>query len=69
MLIHLCQGCGKVSICRIAADDHAETIWKLFESSLEIDANLHAWLEESGVKALTAEDGQVVRRQLYGGQP
>lgn len=66
MLIHACQGCGKVSICRIAADDHAETIWQLFESSLEMDAHTRSQLEESGVQTLTAGDGQIVRRQLYG---
>ena len=66
MLIHVCQGCGKVSINRIAADDDAETIWKLFEASSEMETQLKSRIVGDGVQLLESADRQTVHDQLFG---
>jgi len=66
MLVHVCMGCEKISINRIAADDHPETISEVFARSLELDQPWKARIEESGVRLLGATDGPRVRAQLAG---
>jgi predicted RNA-binding Zn-ribbon protein involved in translation (DUF1610 family) len=52
MIIHLCTGCGSVSINRIAADDDVKTIREVYENSCQLDAQTIARLENSGVVVL-----------------
>jgi hypothetical protein len=66
MLIHLCTGCGSVSINRIAADDDAERIYEVFEHSLTIDDHHRTRLAASGVLALEVCDLDLVSRRLFG---
>jgi len=66
MLIHVCTGCGKTSINRIAADDDADTVFELFQGSLELDPQTVERLERDGIRALGAGDVETVRVQLFG---
>jgi hypothetical protein len=66
MLIHQCTVCPKVVINRIAADDSAAAIFELFEESCDSSAAFQAKLETAGVSILTAGDGDLVRRRLFG---
>lgn len=66
MLIHRCTGCGKLVINRVAADDDADAILALFEGSLAMGPALAAELTLQGVAALTAADGELLRRRLFG---
>lgn len=66
MLVHLCRGCGKVSINRIAADDHPQTIAEVFHDSLELTLYLVDQIEASGVRLLNAADAHRVQAQLTG---
>ncbi len=66
MLIHRCTGCGSLSINRIAADDDAEAILKLFASTLRLESQTRAKLEESGVILLQPADETLVRARLFG---
>jgi hypothetical protein len=66
MLIHVCTGCGKTSINRIAADDDADTVFELFQGSLELDPQTVERLERDGIRVLGAGDVEVVRVQLFG---
>lgn len=65
MLIHKCEGCGKISINRIAADDKVDIIMELFLESKN-NSDLKKELESLGIKLLTAENEKEIRKQLYG---
>ena len=65
MLIHRCTVCAKVVINRIAADDSASALLEVFEDSYAHSAALAAALDD-GVSILTAHDGDLVRRRLFG---
>jgi hypothetical protein len=64
MLIHACEGCGIISINRIAADDDIETIFAVFKSSL--DVGYDCFYDQYGIEMLNAEDTEVIYTQLYG---
>ena len=66
MLIHCCAECGSLSINRIAADDDAEAILELFTSTLRLDNQTRAKLEERGVILLQPADESLVRARLFG---
>jgi predicted RNA-binding Zn-ribbon protein involved in translation (DUF1610 family) len=66
MVIHVCTGCGKVSINRIAADDDPDVIHTIFTISLEMPLELRERLTEEAILLLQHEERQIVRRQLYG---
>ena len=66
MLIHLCSGCGKLSINRIAADDMDERLLDIYHDSLKLAGQLRQRLEESGIFILQADDRFQVTRQLRG---
>jgi hypothetical protein len=66
MLIHVCKGCSKLSINRIAADDSPEVLLAVFESSLQLPPALLGRLEADGIRLLTGADRELVRTQLYG---
>lgn len=71
MLVHQCEGCGKVSINRIAADDHPQRILALFEDSLRLERAILRQLERQAISCLLEPDRWLVERQLFGatGQP
>jgi hypothetical protein len=66
MLVHVCTGCGKLSINRIAADDAPEVLLAVFEGSFRPDAGLRARLEMDGIRLLGEADRELVRTQLFG---
>ena len=66
MLIHECTECGSLSINRIAADDDSESILEVFNASLQNSDQLRTRSEADGILMLNAEDGELVRRQLFG---
>lgn len=66
MVIHVCTGCGKVSINRIAADDDPDVIHTIFNISLEMPLELRERLTGEAILLLQHEERQIVRRQLYG---
>ena len=66
MLIHRCVECGKVTINRIAADDDAALIYKIYMESHAIDVQLKSLLETSGIRPLGLADIEIVRTQLFG---
>ncbi len=69
MLIHLCTECASLSINRIAADDVAENIFRVFEANLELDAGLRERLRFEGIRLLQMADNEAVRSQLFGANP
>ena len=54
MLIHLCAGCGKLSINRAAADDNAAGIYSLFLRSQTMQEELGSRLNAAGIVPLEA---------------
>jgi hypothetical protein len=66
MLIHRCTGCGKHVLNRVAADDSAEVMLAVFEASSALGPPLVAELALQGVNALTAAEGDLLRRRLFG---
>ncbi len=66
MMIHLCTDCGKCSINRIASDDDAEMVYKVFESSLELEPRLLNRIEKDGISPLQARDHPLVLARLFG---
>ena len=68
MLIHVCVGCGKVSINRIAADDDAITIYGIFTASYKNAISRQYKVVDSGIRVLGVEDELLVRGQLFGMQ-
>ena len=66
MLIHRCQGCGKLSINRIAADDTPARLLEVFHLSFELAPEVKDELANSGVVILLPEDEQIVSEQLFG---
>lgn len=66
MLVHLCEGCGKASINRIAADDDGEQVLALLEVSAGLDAETRARLERDGISLLGEEEADVVEECVWG---
>lgn len=68
MLVHCCQGCDKLSINRIAADDSELEIMQVYRRSLRLEQKVYARCMAAGIEVLTLEDEPEVRRQLFGVQ-
>jgi DNA-directed RNA polymerase subunit RPC12/RpoP len=66
MLVHQCTGCGKLSINRIAADDDAIAIYRVYERSLRLPKEIISRMHEQGILVLSAGDLTTVYSQLYG---
>lgn len=66
MLIHHCLGCGKLSINRIAADDNAEKLLSVFNSSGEMDPQLLERIDGQDIRLLGRNDLNLVLSRLYG---
>ncbi len=66
MVVHLCAGCGKLSLNRLAADDDLDELFRIFETSFSLDGFLCQRLSESDIHPLTAGDQSLVRLRLLG---
>jgi len=66
MIIHQCTNEGKISINRIAADDNAEVIMKVFEDSFTMPEELRKQLLDTNIKVLDKSKLQEVQTQLFG---
>jgi hypothetical protein len=66
MLVHLCVECSRLSVNRLAADDHSGTVYELFHVSLGMDCTTKTCLSEAGINILERLDTEAVRRQLFG---
>jgi hypothetical protein len=65
MLVHQCEGCGRISINRIAADDSAEVLMEVFDRSSRM--SLHEFLfEQDEIHVLSTDDRPVLQTQLLG---
>jgi len=64
MLIHKCTECRTLSINRIAADDHPESILEVFSEPQLLDQQTRAACENQGISILN--DMERIYIQLYG---
>ena len=64
MLAHLCAGCGKLSLNRIAADDHPQALLDVFERSLRQGAAARRRLKQVGARPLGPSDAEALARML-----
>ena len=69
MLIHHCLGCGKFSINRIAADDNAEQLLVVFETSAALEQDLRVDLARQGIRPLNPHDLNLVLMPSCMAQP
>jgi hypothetical protein len=68
MLIHQCAGCGKYSINRIAGDDDAHALYRVFTESEILYPEILSELAGQGIDILSRGDSTVVFSQLFGWQ-
>jgi hypothetical protein len=66
MLIHRCTGCGDFSINRIAADDDADRMLEVFDTSFQMEDGDKYSLNQHGILMLTSEDKKWVYHRLFG---
>ena len=66
MLIHRCKDCCQVSANRIAADDLAEEIWNVFESSSFLSTFGCLMFQDTQVNLLNLKQADLVSRCLFG---
>ena len=66
MLVHSCEGCGRLSINRIAADDDAQTLVGIFSSSSALSFGIRKILLASGIRLLERGSEKIIQRQLQG---
>jgi hypothetical protein len=64
MLIHQCVECGTLSINRIAADDHPDSVMEIFHESRLLSRQIRAECESQEI--LVLEEEESVTLQLYG---
>lgn len=66
MLIHLCSGCQKISINRVARDDPEHTILGVFNYSFNLSVTLRSRLSKNDIYLLSEQDRQELSTQLFG---
>jgi hypothetical protein len=66
MLVHQCEGCGKISINRIAADDNAEILLEVFETSCSLKTREGFVDNPDHIDLLTPNDRRILQAQLFG---
>ncbi len=66
MLIHVCQGCNKVSINRIAADDDTKAILEVFDQAKKLEPQTLKTLEDQHIRVLDDNDLVEIKNQLFG---
>lgn len=64
MLVHVCLGCGKLSINRIAADDLTYKVLEMLDGFNQLDESILLQMQENGIHALQPGDRAAVERQL-----
>jgi hypothetical protein len=67
MLVHLCMDCDDISLNRIAADDDAEILLSVFNSSFTLPTRTHNLLLENGIMVLAPDSLPLLQLQLFGG--
>jgi len=66
MLVHRCVECGAVSINRIAADDLAERIHRVYVRSWDLGMERSRLQQAFGIRVLDRSCQDEVQRQLFG---
>ncbi len=66
MLVHVCDGCGKASINRIAADDDPATVLEMLARSQKLDQHIRSTLAQNAIVILDVGHVPLVREQLLG---
>jgi len=64
ILVHQCADCSKISINRIAGDDDASVIMRVFQYSLNISLALREELKKQGIDLLQEKDRREIEKQL-----
>jgi hypothetical protein len=65
MLVHFCEGCNRISINRIAADDDPVKVLEIFERNLE-NQTIVTRCEGEDICLLQSSDRWLVQARLYG---
>ncbi len=66
MIVHQCEGCEKISINRIAADDDADRILAVLDASAGLEESCRQNLAEQGILPLDLSQRWVVMLRLFG---
>ena len=66
MIVHQCEGCEKISINRIAADDDSDRILAVLDASTRMEAISRRKQNELGIIALDESQRWVVLARLFG---
>ena len=66
MLVHRCDGCDKISLNRLAADDDPQVVLKIFHDSLALDPRFHAHLAQNDILTLGRSDYLLLKTRLFG---
>lgn len=66
MLIHQCQGCGKISINRIAGDDANKMILKIFGNSQKLAQTTLNKLVKQNIQVLKKSSKDQILAHIYG---
>lgn len=66
MLIHLCSGCTKISINRVARDDPEHMLLGIFERSFELSKQIKSELSDGDIYLLRNHDRYILSVQLFG---
>jgi hypothetical protein len=66
MLAHLCVGCERLSINRLAADDDARSLVDIFSTTSTLPFGIRIILLASGIHLLEHGSAGIIRRQLLG---
>jgi hypothetical protein len=66
MLVHICQGCGKVSINRIAADDEVYQLLAVLDGYDQLDERTLQQFAVSDIQVLQPSEREIVLKQLLG---
>jgi len=66
MIVHQCEGCEKISINRIAADDDADRILAVLDASAGLEESYRQNLGGQGILPLDRSQRWVVMSRLFG---
>ena len=66
MLIHKCQGCGGISINRIAGDDENKMILKVFGNAQKLTHKTLDKLERENIQVLKKSSQDQILTHIYG---
>jgi len=66
MIVHRCNGCGEISINRLAADDDERAVLKAFVDSCAMPKEDREKISGEGIRILNEGDKEEVYTQLFG---